>query len=86
MTSELYPVGVLSAVSADLEVSTGLAGLMVTVPGLVAAVSAPISAAAFGHLDLVPLLLGFAILVLWKHRENIARLRKGTEPRVGTRN
>jgi glycerol-3-phosphate acyltransferase PlsY len=54
--------------------------------GMVAAVSAPISAAAFGHLDLVPLLLGFAILVLWKHRENIARLRKGTEPRVGTRN
>jgi len=29
------------------------------------------------------MLLGFALLVLWKHRENILRLRKGTEPRIG---
>ena len=27
--------------------------------------------------------LGFALLVLWKHRANIARLLAGTEPRVG---
>ena len=44
VTSELFPVGVLSAVSADLETSTGVAGLMVTVPGLVAALSAPLVA------------------------------------------
>jgi glycerol-3-phosphate acyltransferase PlsY len=31
------------------------------------------------------MLLGFAVLVLWKHRENIARLMKGTEPRIGTK-
>jgi hypothetical protein len=24
-----------------------------------------------------------AVIVLWRHRENIARLRAGTEPRVG---
>jgi glycerol-3-phosphate acyltransferase PlsY len=30
---------------------------------------------------LFPMLLGFALLVLWKHRENILRLWKGTEPR-----
>jgi glycerol-3-phosphate acyltransferase PlsY len=29
------------------------------------------------------MLLGFAVLVLWKHRENILRLRRGTEPRIG---
>ena len=51
VTSELYPVGVLSAVSADLEVSTGVAGLMVTVPGLVAAVSAPLVAVYARGLD-----------------------------------
>ena len=28
--------------------------------------------------------LGFAVLVLWKHRENIFRLRRGTEPRIGS--
>src|SRR4051812_6408788 len=51
VTSELYPVGVLSAVSADLEVPTGVAGLMVTVPGLVAAVSAPLVAVCARGLD-----------------------------------
>jgi predicted MFS family arabinose efflux permease len=51
VTSELYPVGVLSAVSADLEVPTGVAGLMVTVPGLVAAVSAPLVAVYARGLD-----------------------------------
>jgi glycerol-3-phosphate acyltransferase PlsY len=30
------------------------------------------------------MLLGFALLVLWKHRENIFRLTKGTEPRIGS--
>ena len=29
------------------------------------------------------LFLGFALLVLWKHRANIGRLLDGTEPRVG---
>lgn len=51
--------------------------------GMAAAVSAPVSAAVLGRMDLVPLLAGIALLILWKHRENIARLRAGTEPRVG---
>ncbi|MEU9701909.1 MFS transporter [Streptomyces sp. NPDC047981] len=44
MTAELLPVGLLTPVAADLGVSPGTAGLMVTVPGLVAAVSAPLIA------------------------------------------
>jgi glycerol-3-phosphate acyltransferase PlsY len=52
--------------------------------GMTAALSAPI--VAYGlHSSYVPLLLGFALLVLWRHRENILRLRKGTEPRVGSK-
>lgn len=51
--------------------------------GMTAAVSAPVSAAFFGRLDLVPLLLALALIVLWKHRENIERLLTGTEPRIG---
>jgi len=50
--------------------------------GMAAGLSAPLSS----HLvepTLMPLLLGFTALVLWKHRENIARLLKGTEPRIG---
>lgn len=53
-----------------------------SVAGMAAAISAPI-AAALVHSPLAPLLFCFAILVLWKHRENILRLRKGTEPRIG---
>ena len=48
-----------------------------------AAIAAPVSAAAFGRFDLAILFLGFALLVLWKHRANIARLAAGTEPKVG---
>jgi predicted MFS family arabinose efflux permease len=44
MTTELLPVGLLTPVSADLSVSDGTAGLMVTMPGLVAALSAPLIA------------------------------------------
>jgi glycerol-3-phosphate acyltransferase PlsY len=52
--------------------------------GMTAAVSAPIVAFAL-HSAYAPLLLGFALLVIWRHRENILRLTKGTEPRVGTK-
>lgn len=54
-----------------------------SVAGIAAAVSAPVSAAVFGRFDLVLLLFGFALLVLWKHRGNLERLMSGTEPRVG---
>lgn len=54
-----------------------------SVAGMLAAASAPIAAALFDVFNLFPLLLGFALLVIWKHRENIARLRAGTESRIG---
>jgi glycerol-3-phosphate acyltransferase PlsY len=53
-----------------------------SVAGMTAAISAPISALIL-HSPYLPMLLGFAVLVLWKHRKNIARLTKGTEPRIG---
>ena len=53
-----------------------------SVAGMSAAISAPITAFII-HSSLFPMLLGFAVLVLWKHRENILRLRDGTEPRIG---
>jgi glycerol-3-phosphate acyltransferase PlsY len=52
--------------------------------GMTAAVGAPLAALAFGHADYAPALAVLAVLVLWMHRANIARLRSGTEPRVGT--
>ena len=52
--------------------------------GMTAAISAPVVALAL-HSSFFPLLLGFALLVVWKHRENILRLTKGTEPRIGSK-
>jgi glycerol-3-phosphate acyltransferase PlsY len=54
-----------------------------SVAGMAAAASAPISAAVLGDRNALPLLCGLALLVIWKHRENIRRLLAGTEPRVG---
>ena len=51
--------------------------------GLAAALAMPPAAAFVGRFDLALLFLGFTLLVFWKHRENIARLLAGTEPRVG---
>ena len=61
-----------------------LAGLRISsVAGMAAAVAAPLAAAWTGRFDLVLLFLGLALIVLWKHRENIERLVAGTEPRIG---
>ena len=57
-----------------------------SVAGIAAAVSAPISAVVLGASALFPMLLGFALLVVWKHRANLARLKAGTEPRIGRAN
>lgn len=51
--------------------------------GMLAALSAPVGAAALGRFDLALLYLGFALLVFWKHRANLDRLMSGEEPRVG---
>jgi len=53
-----------------------------SVAGMAAAVSAPIVALII-HSSLAPMLFAFAVLVLWKHRQNILRLIRGTEPRIG---
>ena len=76
-----WPLGLVYAV-----VWLGLlAGLRISsVAGMAAALSAPFAAALFGRFDLVLLLLALALIVLWKHRENVERLFSGTEPRVGS--
>lgn len=56
-----------------------------SVAGITAAAAAPVAAAFFQKFDLVFLLLALALLVLWRHRENVDRLLSGTEPRIGAR-
>ncbi|USJ28414.1 MFS transporter [Ensifer adhaerens] len=51
VTSEFLPVGLLREIAHDLGVSEGEAGLMVTLPGIVAAFSALLTIAYVGHVD-----------------------------------
>lgn len=51
--------------------------------GMSAAISAPVAAYLLGLGALVPAMLSMGLIVLWRHRANIARLIKGTEPRIG---
>ncbi|WP_192881398.1 glycerol-3-phosphate 1-O-acyltransferase PlsY [Rhodosalinus sediminis] len=50
---------------------------------LVAAALSPLWATLLGRPDTAALLMALALVVLWRHRENVARLRAGTEPRIG---
>ena len=77
----LLPVG--ATIFAAVWIATLLLTRYSSVAGIAAAASAPVSAALLGAESLFPMLLGFALLVVWKHHGNIARLRAGTEPRVG---
>ncbi|MGO2149450.1 MULTISPECIES: MFS transporter [Halomonas] len=51
VTAEQLPIGLLSQVASSMDVTPGVAGLMVTVPGVVAAFSAPLLPVAVGRLD-----------------------------------
>lgn len=51
--------------------------------GMAGAVSAPLWALALGHGGMATLATALAALVLLRHRDNIARLRAGTESRIG---
>ncbi|PAU46222.1 MFS transporter, partial [Streptomyces albireticuli] len=51
VTTEMLPVGLLTPIGEDLGVSAGTAGLTMTVPGLVAAVAAPVVTRLAGRLD-----------------------------------
>lgn len=54
-----------------------------SVGGMSAAISAPVAMWMMGRADLIPVTLALALILLWRHRENIARLARGQEPRIG---
>jgi glycerol-3-phosphate acyltransferase PlsY len=77
----LLPVG--AAIYAAVWIGLLLLVRISSVAGMIAALSAPVSAAILGEQLLLPMFLAFALLVVWKHKANIARLKAGTEPKVG---
>jgi len=75
-----WPIGLAYAV-----VWLGVLGLtrISSAGGMSAVVAAPLAALALGYGAYAPVLALLALLVLWLHRANIARLRAGTEPGIG---
>jgi len=51
VTSEFLPVGVLNSVAADMNISIGTAGLIITLPGVMAAFAAPLLPISVKQLD-----------------------------------
>jgi glycerol-3-phosphate acyltransferase PlsY len=64
-------------------VAAALATRYSSVGGLVSAIVAPVAAALLGYPHSALALAVMAAILFWKHRDNIARLRAGTESRIG---
>lgn len=75
-----WPIGLAFAL-------TWLAAVLVTrissLGGLIGSIAAPVTALLVGEGGFVSGLTALVVLVFWRHRENLARLRAGTEPRIG---
>ena len=64
VTSEFLPVGVLNEVAQDLGISVGHAGLMITLPGVVAALAAPLVTVGIGNMDRRKLLIFLTLMMV----------------------
>ena len=73
----------VAAICAAVWLATVLATRISSIGGLSAALAAPVSTLLIGPIALLPAFAGMAVLIFWKHRENIRRLVAGTEPKVG---
>jgi predicted MFS family arabinose efflux permease len=63
-TTEFLPVGLIRYVSADLGVPEGTTGLMVTAPGLMAAIAGPVVALFSGKTDRRAIMLLLSLLLI----------------------
>ncbi|MRW84181.1 MFS transporter [Pseudoduganella sp. FT26W] len=64
VTTEFLPIGLLTNIAASLHVSEGTVGLMITMPGLVAALTGPLLIIASGRLDRRVVLLALSSLLV----------------------
>ncbi|UXT41649.1 MFS transporter [Agrobacterium tumefaciens] len=64
VTTEFLPVGLLPLIAADLGISEGTAGLMVTVPGFLAAIAAPMTLGFAARFDRKRVLVALLMLLV----------------------
>ncbi|MGW1864423.1 MFS transporter [Streptomyces mauvecolor] len=63
VTTEILPIGLLTSIGSSFTISDGMAGLTMTMPGFLAALSAPLVTVATGRIDR-RLMLGAFVLLL----------------------
>lgn len=75
-----WPVGLAACATWLI---AAMIGRISSLSALCAAALSPLWAIVLGAPDTAALCAALAVLVFWRHRENIARLRAGQEPRIG---
>ncbi len=82
--------GILFALAWPVGLAAGATWIVVaavfrysSLAGLTAAGMAPVWAVFLGHGQMVVLAFALALVIYWRHAGNIARLRAGTEPKIG---
>ncbi len=82
MLALAWPVGLLCCAT---WLVTAVITRISSLSALVAAVSAPVWMLVLGYISMLVLGVLLAVLILWRHSANIARIRVGTEPRIGAK-
>lgn len=80
MLSLAWPVGLLAC---GIWLATAAISRISSLSALVAAAWSPLVCLMLGQGQIFLLTLILAGLILWRHRANLARLKAGTEPRIG---
>lgn len=75
-----WPVGIAACAT---WLVTAIVARISSLSALMAAALTPVWIALLGHGDMSILSLLLGTIIFWRHRENIARLRAGTEPKIG---
>lgn len=75
-----WPVGIAACLT---WLATAAVSRISSLSALVATASAPVWLVVLGQPQMAALALGLAVLVWVRHSANIARLRAGTEPKIG---
>jgi glycerol-3-phosphate acyltransferase PlsY len=77
-----WPVGIACCLT---WLATAAVSRISSLSALVAACASAVWMAVLGYGNAVVLALLLAAIVLWRHRENIQRLRRGEEPKIGAK-
>ena len=77
-----WPVGLIAGA---IWLAIAFLTKMSSMGALWAAASAPIAAMVLGRLDIAMMSVVLALVIFIRHRENIGRIIKGTEPRIGAK-